>query len=120
MSNNPRKIKGGGIIGGSPHGRNDSLIDAQNAVLMDNLHVVLVEPYGNGLPRPPMIAMQIAGRINKTKERADITYLFDEDGAAAIITELIALASRHGKEHKDALLAKVDERITDLALNGNL
>ena len=51
--------------------------------------------------------MQLEGRINKTEERARIMYLFDADGAAAIITELYGLAARIGPD----FFAKLQERI---------
>jgi hypothetical protein len=117
----PREANGGGIIGpGGAHDKNAVLIDAHNAVLMDGIHVALMEPYSNGIPRPPIIAMQVDGRINKTKDRANITFLFDEDGAAAIITELLALACRMGGNTHEKMLAAVDERMRLLAEDGSL
>jgi hypothetical protein len=81
------------IIGGSPHGRGDALVDVRRAVLLDDLHVVLVDTLNkDGGTR--VIGLQLSGRINKSRTRSSLLYLFDEDGAAALIAELLGLAGR--------------------------
>lgn len=117
------RIPGGGIAGpGGPHDRNAVVIDATDAVLMDNVHVALIEPYKDGerIATKPWWVLHLGGRINKTQERAEIAYLFDVDGAAGIVTELIALASRQGQEVRDDLMERVEARLDDLIKDGNL
>jgi hypothetical protein len=118
----PRRA-GGTIAGpGGPHERNGVVIDTTDSILMDSCTVAMVEPYRDGrlIDTKPWWVLNLAGRINKRDERADIAYLFDMDGAAAIITELLALASRQGADVNDALLERISERMGKLASDGNL
>lgn len=115
----PRQAQGGGISGpGGPWDRDAVVIAMDKTVLLDGVTVAMVEPYSNGIPRPPAVALQLDGRINKTETRANITYLFDSDGAAAIITELLALYGRHGHEHREALMVDVEERLKKMGMEG--
>jgi len=54
--------------------------------------------------------MTLDGRINKRTDRARVGYMFGPDGAAALITELLAVADRFGAE----LLDDVTRRLTAL------
>lgn len=102
ISGDPRKT-GGNIAGpGGPHDRNAVVIDTTNAVLLDHTDVCLMET-NNGV----ILAMLLEGRINKTTDRARNLYLFDEDGAAALVSELIAVAHRIGPEFGERLMARV-------------
>jgi hypothetical protein len=95
ISGDPRK-SGGDIAGpGGPHDRNGVIIDTTDAVLLDSSVVSLVETPGHPAP---VLAMLLEGRINKTTDRARNLYLMNEDGAAALVTELMALAHRIGPE----------------------
>lgn len=90
----PRKA-GGDISGpGSPHERHGVVVDATDAVLLEDVMVTLIEPYHQGKAMRPGIALQLSGRVNKTQEQSRVLYLFNEDGAAAIISELLGLAQR--------------------------
>jgi hypothetical protein len=116
----PRKA-GGTIAGpGDPHERNAVVIDATNAVLMDHMTVALIEPIKDGktVGTKPYWCMNLEGRINKTQDRSRVNYLFDVDGAAAIITELLAMASRSGM--MDALDEHIDRRMEKMARAGHL
>jgi hypothetical protein len=107
---------GGAITGpGGPRDRNAVRVDTRNAVLLDGTSVALVEPSRGGLPTGETVyAMTLAGRINRTAaDRAEILYLFDDDGAAALITEILALAGRSGRG--EVLMADVDRRLAALA-----
>lgn len=84
----------GAIVGDG----SDVLIDAERAVLLDGLDVCLVNAFAGDEPGRTRLAMRLDGRVNKTTDRASILYILDEDGAAAIVTELVALASRVGPE----------------------
>jgi hypothetical protein len=105
ISGDPRK-SGGDIAGpGGPHDRNSVVLDTTNAVLLDSSDVCLVEAPGrNG----PFLAMLLEGRINKTTDRARNLYLMNEDGAAALVTELMALAHRIGPEFGARFTARLE------------
>lgn len=90
----PRKA-GGSIAGpGGPHDRHGVVISAKDAVLLDDTYVAAVETEHDGQAMPPAIALQLSGRINQTDERASVLFLLDTDGAAAVISELLGVASR--------------------------
>jgi hypothetical protein len=55
--------------------------------------------------------MLLEGRINKTTDRARNLYLMNEDGAAALVTELIALAHRIGPEFGARFTARLEHLI---------
>jgi hypothetical protein len=106
-SGDPRK-SGGDIAGpGGPHDRNAVILDATNAVLLDHSDVCLMETTGGST----VLAMLLEGRINKTPERARNLYLLNEDGAAALVSELIALAHRIGPEFGHRLTARIQHLI---------
>lgn len=112
VSGDPRK-SGGDIAGpGGPHDTNAVVIDTTNAVLLDSSDVCLVGSPGN--PKP-YLAMLLEGRINKTPERARNLYLLNEDGAAALVTELIALAHRIGPEFGARFMARLDHLLDNNA-----
>lgn len=103
----PRNL-GGGITGpGGPFDRHGVVLDTRNAVLMENVNVSLVEPYRDGQAAGPILAMALEGRINKSSDRAEVLYLFNEDGAAGIISELIGLAVRIDPEFAKHLLDRL-------------
>lgn len=111
---------GGGIIdvAGSPHAHGGALLDMRGAVLMDNVEVVLAD---TGATERVAMIMRLQGRINYATDRADTSYLFGPDGAAALVTELVGLASRAaagGQEHGQRFAAEfqvaVNARMQDL------
>lgn len=82
------------IIGGSPHGEGDALVDARSAVLLDAVEVVLLDT-----KRPEdgvSMLLSLAGRINYADDRVTHAYLMNGDGAAGIVAELVMLAHRAG------------------------
>lgn len=105
-SDNPREA-GGEIVGDTsdPYARNSVAIYTQNAILLDGATVSIIEQASDN---SEMIAMALTGRINRKSKRSSILYVFDEDGAAAIITELSTLAHRAGWGNR--LKAAVDRR----------
>lgn len=112
----PRKA-GGSIAGpGGPRDHSGVVIDTTNAVILDGAVVSLVEPHRDGVPGPPILAMSLTGRINQTDDRTEIVYLMDEDGAAGVVTELIALASRTGPEFLERIMVRLDNLRDDDAL----
>lgn len=116
ISGNPRK-SGGDIAGpGGPHDRNSVIIDTTNAVILDATSVSLMETHrGN-----PVLAMLLEGRIAKTTDRARNLYLMDEDGAAALVTELIALAHRIGPEFGARFTARLEHLIATESFTGQI
>lgn len=102
----------------------DVLLDAERAVLLDGIDVCLVNASSrsvDNLQRGPQVddvrlALQLDGRVNKTRDRAKVLYIMDVDGAAAIISELLALATRVGPEFADLLM----ERLNNLQAEGHL
>jgi hypothetical protein len=106
-SGDPRK-SGGDIAGpGGPRDRNAVILDTTDAVLLDSSDVCLMETTGGSV----VLAMLLEGRINKTPERARNLYLMNEDGAAALVSELIALAHRIGPEFGERLMQRISSLI---------
>ncbi|WP_435610003.1 hypothetical protein [Streptomyces sp. C10-9-1] len=105
VSGDPRK-SGGDIVGpGGPHDRHGVILDDRTAVLLDHATVTLVETLQGG----PLLALLLEGRINKTTDRARNLYLMDEDGAAALVSELLALAGRIGPAFEERFMERVLE-----------
>jgi hypothetical protein len=92
-------------------GEGDVQVDTRTAVLLDHVDVALVGTVRGQEEPSATLGMMLAGRINKTDERAKILFLFDEDGAAAIIAQLIALATRISPEFHEHLRARINEAL---------
>lgn len=95
------------IIGGTPFGRGDALIDASEAVLLAGVSVAVV---GAGRPDgvETVVALNLTGRVNKTTTVSDVLYLLDSDGAAAIVSELLGVAHRADPRFLDQLLTRIN------------
>ena len=114
ISGDPRK-SGGDIAGpGGPHDRNAVILDTTDAVLLDSNDVCLVETSGGNV----VLAMLLEGRINKTTDRARNLYLMNEDGAAALVTELMALANRIGPEFGHRFTERLQHLISSDGFTG--
>lgn len=106
----PRRL-GGAISGpGGPRDRGAVVLDTTDCVLLDGSHVCTVDGVRDGRSHGQMIYLTLSGRVNKTPDRVQVGYLFGPDGAAALITQLLALADRHGTD----LLDDVTRRLTEL------
>lgn len=106
----PRRL-GGQMSGpGGPHERGAVLMDLTDAVIMSGVEVCTVDTMRGGQMAGQVIFMTVDGRVNKTSDQVRVGYLFDTDGAAALITELLALADRFGPE----MLDDVTRRLTEL------
>ncbi|MFC7794630.1 hypothetical protein [Streptomyces cinereoruber] len=113
ISGDPRK-SGGDIAGpGGPHDRDSVIVDTTNAVLLDASTVVEVESNSG-----PIIGMLLEGRINQTTDRARNLYLMNEDGAAALVTELMALAHRMGPEFGERFMARLENLLQNDSFTG--
>jgi hypothetical protein len=86
----------------------DVVLDTSKAVLLDGIEVCLVGPPRDAVGPEVMLAMRLDGRINKTDDRAHILYILNEDGAAAIITELLNLSVRIGPQFAQSLLERLN------------
>jgi hypothetical protein len=103
------RLPGGDISGpGGPFDRDAVVLDTANAVLMDLVTVTMVETSSDG-ELGQAYAMMLEGRINQTRERTRILYLFGPDGAAAIVSELLDLAGRAGPEFVVDLYRRLEE-----------
>lgn len=106
----PRKL-GGDIAGpGGSRDRGAVFLDTSDCVLLDATNVSTVDAVRQGALSESVIFMTMEGRINKRTDRARVGFMFGPDGAAAIITELLALADRFGAE----LLDDLTRRLIDL------
>jgi hypothetical protein len=70
------------------------VIDTEGALLPDELFVSTIDPDDAATADAPLVAMEVAGRINRTQDRARLVMLGDVDLAASFITELYGLAAR--------------------------
>ncbi|MFI1701990.1 hypothetical protein ACH419_39420 [Streptomyces bobili] len=114
ISGDPRKT-GGDIAGpGGPHDRNSVIVDTTNAVILDATTVTEVET----LTGTPALAMLLEGRIARSTDRARNLYLLNEDGAAALVTELLALAHRMGPEFGARFTARLRHLLDTNAFTG--
>lgn len=85
----PREL-GGDIAGpGGPRDRGQVVIDATRALLLHGMTVAAVDHTD-----PPLIAAVLEGRVNKTPDTARVLLLLNPDAAAAIVSEIIMVASR--------------------------
>lgn len=105
------------LLGGEIHsfggGMSESLLDVTNAVHLESMNVCTIDTVRQGLLNEQAIFMVLYGRINKTKDNVQAGFIFGPDGAAALITELLALADRFGAE----LLTDITRRLTELHQN---
>lgn len=102
---------GGEAVGGSPHGRGDTLLDMRGAVLLEYHEVVLVDTKQD---ETPAMAMLLEGRVNYSDRHVKQMYLFGPDGAAAIVTQLIGLAGRAGDQFGAQFKADLDRRLEEM------
>lgn len=112
----PRR-PGGTIVDpeiGDQWSRRSVAISTDRAVLLDNTHVAMIEPHSGGQAMPPQYAMTLSGRINRSDDHAHVLFLFDADGAAAITTELIALANRMGPTALQEFTERFEHRMDQL------
>ena len=107
----PGTIVGPGLD--DPYSRDSVVVDTSNAVLLDSTVAAIVHLTRNGQPGADAIGLTLAGRINQRRDRAEVLYLLDEDGAAALIAELIGVTARAGSTSFPAKLeAALDRMLT--------
>jgi hypothetical protein len=118
MSTDPREIPGSMSGPGGPHDVGGVVLDARNAVLLETVDVSTIDPE-RGARGQHAVAMVLGGRINQTKDRASVLFMFGTDGAASIVTELIALYGRFTGS-PEPFIRDVMERLEKLKAEGNL
>ena len=76
---------------------------------MDHVEVAKVDNPSDGRV---FLCMKLSGRVNRSPDRAEVLYLFDADGAAAIVTELIGVATR--AEFGESFIHLIRQRLAAL------
>lgn len=108
----PRKL-GGSIAGpGGPFGEDDVVVDTTNAVILDYAEVAVVSPVRDGeVDDKSICALLLYGRVNKTPDRVQVLFMMNEDGVAALVTQLAGLADRAGwgQDFLDVLRSRLDD-----------
>jgi len=102
----PRALGGSMVNVGGSHDRAGVVIDMRNCVLIDSIEVCVVDRWSDDEDGDAMY-MVLNGRINKTTDRTRIGYLMNTDGAAAIVSEFLALFDRCGPEFLGDLVARL-------------
>lgn len=108
----PRRVQGKIVGDDDPFGENSVIIDMKNALMLEGTNVALVGGIRKGIPIPEeLIALELQGRINQTEERIPVMVVVGVDGAAALVTELIGVASRAGfaKEFMELVEKRMEE-----------
>lgn len=114
----PRIVKGAIAGPGGPFDYGGVIVDTTDALLPDSLVVSTVDPENpTATVDSPLVAMEVAGRINKSTDRVRLLMLGDIDLAASFITELYALAARG--RFTDALDAAVARRLAAMPTEGD-
>lgn len=102
------RLLGGGIYGpGGSRDRGAVLLDATDIVLLEGVEVCTVDAVRLGATNGQAIYMTLSGRINKKTDQVTVGFMFPPDGAAALVTELLALADRFGAELLDDLTRRL-------------
>lgn len=92
-------------VAGDPHARGGVILDARNAILLDHVDVSLIDTKRD---EALALALLLQGRINFRDDRAQQLYLLNEDGAAAIVTQLLGLAQRIGPEFERRFTERIE------------
>lgn len=110
-SSDPRAA-GGTIAGpGGPFDAGAVLFDTRRAVLLAHTQVAKVDNPSDGRS---FFGMELAGRINRSRDRAQVLYLFDADGAAAIVSQLLGLVQRTDKRMAADFVVALEHRMAAL------
>jgi hypothetical protein len=121
VEGDPREGSGEGLVidaAGDPHAAGGALLDARNAVLMDAMEVVLADAKHE--TDPILMFMVLKGRVNYSDSRVEHGYMFGPDGAAALVSELVGLASRasahpgHGQRFAAEFQVQIERRMKEM------
>lgn len=108
----PRTLRGAIAGPGGAHDLGAVVLDTSRAVLLGAVNVCSVDG------RDDAVAMLLSGRINRSTDHADVLFLMDSDGLAAILTEVVALMGRAGDPRAAELRRLIGERFTALDRQG--
>ena len=103
-------------VAGDPYAAGGAILDTRSTVLLDGVEVALVDT-----KRDEGVAMLLAleGRVNYAHDRVEHAYLFGPDGAAGLVSELVALAARasggpeHGQRFAAEFQVELDRRMRE-------
>lgn len=109
-SSDPRRASGE-IRGGSPSTRRSAVVETTNALLLDGMNVCILED-----GELPTVAIELQGRINRTKDRVNMLVITGPDGCAALVTEIMAVGRRMGGEFEQ----EFTRRLAELTAAGNM
>lgn len=74
------------------------LVDIGTAILLDDVITVAIEPRTIGddgvTTQPAAVALNLAGRINRTTDRVDAVYLIPAEDAAGLAAEVLSAIYR--------------------------
>lgn len=101
-------------VAGDPHAHGGALVDARNAILLDEVDVCLVDPNPGEPEEHGRVALTLAGRVNMRDERSSVLFMFGADGAAAIVTQLVGLAARAGDPYAAEFAGLVEARMGEM------
>lgn len=117
-NSNPLNYGNVGMAGpGGPRDNGGVVLDTTDLILLESMNVATVDQFSNqekGLG--PAIYMTLSGRVNKKQDHATVGFILGTDGAAALITELLAICTRFSMQ---AVLDLV-ERLIELSNEGNI
>lgn len=118
MATDPRRIPGTMAGPGGPHDEGGVVLDARHAVILETVDVSTIDPE-RGARGQHAVALVLGGRINQTQDRASVLFILGTDGAASIVTELIALYGR-ATGSPEPFIKDVMDRVKKLGEEGNL
>lgn len=83
---------------GGPHDRDAVVVDTRGAVLLDHMNSCMIGLDGD--TARPAVALDLAGRVNKSSARSSVLYLFDVEAAAKLAADLIGVCVRAGLQEQ--------------------
>jgi hypothetical protein len=111
----PRDL-GGDISGwGGPLDRNAVVVNTERSVLLEEVECAIAHNTSDGRGA---VVILLAGRINRSTDRARVLYLADADGVAALVTERESLMRRAGDPWLDDYREQRASRIVKLKAEG--
>jgi len=126
MTSHPQRKRRGGLLGALSKRFSDPrqvggsiddatrIIDPKDAMILKEVAVAEVGMEREGEGGELVIAIEVRGTINTTGEQANPLILTSPDGAALLISQIIALAQsgRTGPELDHALVERMKEAIS--------
>lgn len=120
MTTDPRELRGAIVGDGGSHETGGVVLDTRNAILLNDVTVSTVDPEGGGRGKE-YFAMLLAGRINQTNESGQVLFIMNTDGAAAVVTQLLALLARADVSPAiHTYIADLRRRLDELEADGDL